>query len=345
MHFGNPIALWSLTVLPVLALVGWLAARRRRRSIEKIGQPALVAQLIPEPIPKWRARRTWAGLWIYALVAFAAARPQYGQTEQTIKRAGVDVIIAIDTSSSMLATDVKPNRLERAKESLKRLVNRFAGDRVGIIAFAGDAFLLCPMTLDHSLASLVLQSVDETSVGVPGTDLAKAIDVAGKAFERGSAGSPVLVLLTDGEDNEGQGKGAAERAAKSGMVIYAIGIGTERGAPVPDATKGYKESEDGTKVISKLDLNGLSAIAKATGGEAFDGGDNPVSAVNSVALRIDRMQKSELESKKLTIYQDRYGWFIAPAIVLLIWLLISRPAQKRELSLSVVEANNVARAK
>lgn len=333
MQFGNPIALWSLAFLPVLALIGWAAQRRRDRTREKIGQASLVAQLFPGSVRSWRWKRFWIGLAIFGLVGFSAARPQYGRVEQTISRVGVDVLIAIDVSPSMLATDVAPNRLAKAKESLRRLVRRMRGNRVGIVAFAGEAFLLCPMTLDHTLASLVLESVDEETVGVAGTDLGRAIEVAQGAFERGAIGSPVLVLLTDGEDNEGHGLRAAEKAAKAGIEIHAIAIGTERGAPVPDGERGYKEMARGGKVVSRLDLAGLGAIARATGGLIYHAGDNPNIAVNSIALRIDRMEKQEIESTKQILFQDRYGWFLAPVMFLLPWFLMTRPSQPRPIAL------------
>lgn len=335
MHFGNPLALWALTALPLLALLAWWGQRRRRRAIERIGESGLITQLVPAEIARWRKRRIYIALAVFTLLALASARPQYGQIEQTIKRAGVDVIVAIDTSRSMLAPDVEPNRLTRAKESLYRLVNRLRGNRIGIIAFAGEAFLLCPMTHDVSLASLVLEAVDEDSVGVQGTDLGKAIEVARGAFERSSVGTPVLVLLTDGEDNEGRGRLAAEEAAKAGIVIHCIGIGTDRGAPVPEivpeqdgnanAPIKYKVDEFGTSVVSRMNFSSLETISEMTGGQAYVAGDNPISAVNSISLRIDRMEKSDVESKKMMIYQDRFGWFVAPAIVLLSWLLLTRP--------------------
>lgn len=340
MHFGNPYALWALALAPLLFWVGWLARRRRRRAVEALGRAELIGKLYDESVPRWHDRRLRMGLAVYLLLGFSAARPQYGRIEQTISRSGVDVLIAIDTSPSMLATDVEPNRLEKAKESLQHLVRRFRGNRVGIIAFAGEAFLLCPMTLDHGLASLVLDSVDESSVGVPGTDLGRAIEVAQRAFERGGSGSSVLVLLTDGEDNEGRGLAAAEEAAEAGVRVFAIGIGTERGALVPDGAGNFKENEDGSKVLSRLDLASLDSIAKATGGIAYAGGDNPTSAVNSIVLRIDRMQKSELESREITIHQDRYGWFLAPALGMLLWLLVSHPRQQRKIALAMSEASH-----
>jgi Ca-activated chloride channel family protein len=322
--------LWAFALLPVLILLYRRAELRRRRAIETLGSGLLISQLFPASIPQWRVRRAWIGIWVFVLLTLAAARPQYGRTQQTIERTGVDVIIAVDTSPSMLAEDIKPNRLTAAKDGLKRLVRRLEGNRVGIVAFAGEAFLVCPMTLDHSLASLVLEALDEDTVGASGTSLGTAISTAQKAFERGGSGSPVLVLLTDGEDNEGRGLAAAKEAAEAGIRIHAIGIGTDRGAPVPDGAAGYKETEDGKKVVSRLDIGGLRAIAEAGGGIAYAASDNPNPAVNSIMLQIDRMRKSELESRRFVIYQDRYGWFIVPAMVLLLLLLIVPPGRMTE---------------
>ncbi len=324
MHVGNPQALWLLTLLAPLVLAALWSARRRRRAAARLGETALLGRLYEPAVRSWRRRRALAGLAAAALLAVAAARPQYGRVEQTLERAGLDVIIGIDVSASMLATDIEPNRLAQAKESLKRLVRSLRGHRLGIVAFAGEAFLLCPMTLDHALALLVLESVGPDSVGVPGTDLGRAVEVAQGAFQRGGAGSPVLVLITDGEDNEGRGLAAAQRAAGAGVRIFAIGIGTERGGPVPEGERGYKE-KDGAKVVSHLDLAGLAAMARATGGAAYAGGANPGVAVNAIALRLDRMDKTELESGKIVLYEDRYGWFVAPAIILLVWLAAFGP--------------------
>lgn len=331
MHFGNPIALWAFAFFPVLVLLAWLAHRRRRSAMARAGDPALVIRLSDPSVSIWRRRRTLASLAIFLLLAFSAARPQYGRVEQTIKRSGIDLIVAIDTSPSMLATDVKPSRIEAAKEALKRLLGRMRGNRVGIVAFAGDAFLLCPMTLDGSLASLVLDSVGSDTISAAGTDIGRAIEVAQGAFERGGSGSPILVLITDGEDNEGRGLAAAKKAAVTGTRIFAIGIGTDRGAPVPDSKSGYKETAQGSKVVSRLDMAGLKAIADAGGGEAFSAEDKPGPAVSAISARLDRLEKGEIEGKKLVIYQDRFAWFVAPALVLLLWVLLARPGQPRAL--------------
>jgi Ca-activated chloride channel family protein len=224
----------------------------------------------------------------------------------------------------MLANDLEPNRLARAKEAMQRLLVRLRGNRIGIIAFAGDAYLLCPMTEDAALARLVLQSIDAKTVGVQGTDLGRVIEVAQGAFERGGNGSHVLVLITDGEDNEARGLETARKAAED-LRIFAVGIGTERGAPIPEGRQGYKEDRGGTKVVSHLDMETLTAIARATGGTAYVVGDNPASAVNVVAGEIDNLEKVMRESQTFVTYQDRFGWFVLPAMGLLLVFLLMRP--------------------
>lgn len=326
MQFGNPTALWTLALLPVALGVAWFAAKRRRRAAARLGTPEVVGRLYPDSVRAWRFRRSTATVAVLLLLSIASARPQYGRIEQSIRREGLDVILAVDVSSSMLAEDLEPNRLARAKEALRHLVHRLRGNRIGIVAFAGEAYLLCPMTEDVAIAQLVLQSIERDSVGLDGTDLGRAIEVAQGAFERGGSGSHVLVLITDGEDNEARGLAAARKAAES-MRIFAIGIGTERGAPVPEARRGYKESPGGGKVVSHLEMETLAAVAEQTGGAAYSAGDNPASAVSVIVEEIDRLDKVMQESRKFVIYQDRFGWFVAPALALMIWLLLSRPPQ------------------
>lgn len=326
MQWGNPTALWSLLIVPVAAMVAWWAARRRRRASEKLGTAELVDRLYAESVRSWRLKRTFVSLAVLTLLCLAAARPQYGRVEQSVRRAGIDIILAVDVSASMLTEDLEPNRLARAKEALGRLLARLRGNRIGIIAFAGEAYLLCPMTQDSAIAKMVLESIDDRTVGVQGTDLGRVIEVAEGAFRRGGDGSHVLVLITDGEDNEARGLAAAREAAET-LRIYAVGIGTERGAPVPEGRRGYKEAPGGGKVVSHLDMETLSAIAAETGGAAYAAGDNPASAVSIVAEEIDNLEKVMQESRKFVIYQDRYGWFVVPAMVLMLWLLLSRPRQ------------------
>jgi Ca-activated chloride channel family protein len=327
MHFDNPQALYLLFFWLVLV---WLAVRAGRWRLDvalKIGQPELLERLYPLSIRQWRRRRSLLILIAALLLIIAAARPQYGQLEQTVRSAGTNVLIALDCSRSMEAQDVMPNRITRAKQALNTLLRRLGGDRVGIIAFAGNAFLQCPMTLDHAMAELVLKSMDTNSVGVPGTDLASAINVATAAFDRGAGeGGRALVLLTDGEDNEGKGAAAAKAAAAKGVKIYSIGFGTTRGAPLLEEKGGFKEDASGGKVNTRLDLQSLNAISDATGGRVYEAGSSPERAIEAVLHDLSLQQKSDLEARRLVIRQERFQWFLVPALALLLWAMLLRPA-------------------
>jgi Ca-activated chloride channel family protein len=201
---------------------------------------------------------------------------------------------------------------------------------VGIIAFAGAAYLQCPMTLDQEMAMLVLKALDTESVGVQGTDLGDAIRKAIEAFERGAGeGGRSLVLITDGEDNEGRGVKMAEEAAKKGIKIYAVGIGTERGVPLTEQNGGFKEDDQGAKVSTKMRLDMLNAIVKPTGGVAIAAGDSPGYAVDKIARMIANAKATELDSHRQILFQDRFQWFLAPALILLLWMLLIRPEPTR----------------
>lgn len=331
MHFGNPQILWLLaTGWPLLAMVGWRTTLWRRRIAGRIGQPHLLDRLHPETVTRWRGRRLALSLLALFLLIIAASRPQYGEVEQSLRGAGSNVLIALDCSASMNARDVQPSRMESARQSLGSLLRQLRGNRVGIVAFAGTAFLQCPMTLDSAMAQLVLESLDTQSIGVPGTDFGQAIGVAVEAFNRGGDdGARTLVLLTDGEDNEGQGLDAARKASAEGVVIYAIGIGTERGAPLLEESGGFKEDKSGRKVNTQLRMDLLRQMAEETGGQAFEAGDSPLAAIDQIARLIRRQEKVQFEARRQIIYQDRFQWFLAPALLILLWLLVSRPEPTR----------------
>lgn len=330
MHFGNPQILWLLPLWPILIWMGWGALAWRERVAARIGRPQSLERLYPASVRRWRRRRLTLALVAVALLIFSAARPQYGQIEQTTKSIGSNVLVALDCSASMNAQDVRPSRIERAKQSLELLLRDLIGDRVGIVAFAGAAYLQCPMTLDHDMAILVLKALDTQSVGVPGTDLGAAIDTATEAFERGAGeGGRSLVLITDGEDNEGKGLAAAQRAAAKGVKIFAVGIGTERGAPLMEKNGGFKEDPAGAKINTRMRMDTLEAIAKATGGVAIAAGDSSGYAVDRVARVIADAKKLELESRRQILYQDRFQWFLAPALILILWMMLLRPEPTR----------------
>ncbi len=330
MQFEYPRLLWVLAFWPVLALLGWRALAWRARVAGRLGAPELLGRLYPESVRRWRRRRLGLLLLATALMMIAAARPQYGQIEQKFESVGTNVIIAIDVSASMGARDVEPSRMARAKESLLTLLRELVGQRIGIVAFAGRAFLQCPMTLDLKMAQLVLDAVEINSVGTPGTDVGAAIRTAVTAFDRdASRGGRALVLLTDGEDLEGHGIEAAREAAAAGIVIHAIGIGSPEGAPLVEEEGGFKKGPGGQTVTTRVDMAGLEAIAAATGGMAIHGGEAPELAVAQVAQAIGRQEKAQLESRRQVINQDRFQWFVLPALLIVLLAVSLRPEPTR----------------
>jgi len=332
MHFGNPQLLWLLLAWPLLAALGLMALGWRERVARLIGHAPLLERLYPASIRRWRRQRFVLMMLAALFLIVAAARPQYGRIEQTIRSLGTNVIVALDCSGSMRSKDrgLPASRMALAKQSLDYLLRNLDGDRVGIVAFAGAAVLQCPMTLDRSMALLVLQSLDTDSINVPGTDLGAAIQIATNAFANGAdEGGRTLVLITDGEDNEGRGLDAAKAAALKRVTIYALGIGTPEGAPVLKDDGLFHEDSSGKKINTRMHMDTLRAIAQAAGGEAWEAGGVPLSAIHAVAQKIDDQKKTELEARRQILYQDRFQWFLAPALLLLLWLLILRPEPTR----------------
>ena len=318
MHFGNQTILYGLFGIPLIVLFYVWVFGRKKKLLTRMGSWDLVKRLIESKSETRQALK--AGLIVLAigLFLFSLSRPQYGSIERPITRRGVDIFIAIDTSLSMLAQDIKPSRLARAREQLKGLIHRLKGDRVGIITFAGTAFIQCPLTLDYGLAQNILDTIDVDTVPVLGTAIGEAIRTATGAFERSAKGEKVLILLTDGEDHETGPLEAAKEAAKAGIRIYSIGIGSEKGEPIhlPDGT--FKKDKEGHTVNSQLDLVLLQKIAQATNGKTIKANPTGGLELDAIYDDIGRLQKQTLLSRTYTIYEERFQYFLLPVIFILI---------------------------
>ena len=263
------------------------------------------------------------------------SRPQYGVKPTVIHSSGADVIIALDTSKSMAARDARPNRMEQAKREITLLMRALEGHRVGIISFAGRAFLECPLTLDAAAARMILDSVEVDSIPVPGTDLTRAVEESTRAFAGSQAKTKALILVTDGEDLAGGGLEQAARAARdANVVVFPVGVGSAGGAPVPlldaaGAVSGYRNGPDGKPVISRLDEGALLRLAELTGGRAYLMRDGSL-ALDDLAEELNRREKSDIASFEYTEYEERYQPLAALALILLLgeyalFVWISRP--------------------
>lgn len=317
MLFDSPHVLALLPVAAVLlALLFAFSRARRRRLLERFGGREVVAKLVRDASPGRQSLKFALLSLAVLLIVFSMARPQYGVVERPLERRGVEVLIAIDCSTSMLSRDIKPDRLTRARDQLRGLVHRLEGDNVGIIAFAGIPVIQCPMTSDYDMALNLLDSLAVDTVPVQGTAIGKAIDKAVETFRNPGKGQKVLVLLTDGEDHEGDPVEAARKAAEAGVVIEAIGIGSVEGALIPLPDGSYKES-DNVKVSTRLDFDTLSKVALATGGVAIKANEKGDLELDEIYNRIDALKESDLQAAAVTMHTERFQYFLALAILAL----------------------------
>jgi Ca-activated chloride channel homolog len=326
---GYPLSLarpgWLLLggVALSLGVLGVLVARHRAARVKALLGSRLAPGLAPGVSvlrPMFQAALQAAGLVLFAV---ALSQPQCGSSTELARRRGIDLVVALDASKSMLARDVQPNRLERAKLELNALLDALKGDRVAIVAFAGDAYIQCPLTSDYAAAKLFLRAVDPEQMQQGGTNIGAALLLAQNVLESADRGAKdkVVVLLSDGEDLSGEEMEAAETLRAAGIRVYAVGIGSDAGEPIPEVGKtgevvGYKKDGTGNTVLTRLDRAGLEALAQLTGGEFFYQPHGV--AVSEVASRIDRLQKSELESRLTIRWDERFQAFLAPALLLLV---------------------------
>lgn len=317
-RFASPEYLYLLLIIPVLVLIAIASSVARRKKLAKIVDPSLKEVLIPNSSGiKSGLAFTFTLLGI-ACIAVALAQPQFGTKMEEVKAVGSDIIIAIDVSNSMMAEDLPPNRLERAKNSVEKLIGELKGDRVGIVAFAGKSFLQLPLTTDYSAARMMLSYLSPDLINTQGTAIGAAIETAIEAFpEEGEAGR-TLVVITDGENHEDNAIAAAEAAADQGISVFTIGMGKPEGAPIPvqGRPNTYIKDSEGNTVITKLDENALIQIASEGGGDfvRVSGGTPDLAAIIE---GVEGKDQAEFGSKKFTEYEDRYQLPLLLGILLL----------------------------
>lgn len=317
MIFAAAIYLWLLPLLGAAALYEWLAGRRKTYRLFGRELEPLMTRHYDRRKQGQKRILFYAGLF-FLLVALA--RPQWGEREQHFTAPGIDLVFAVDVSKSMLAADLKPNRLENAKQALRLLTLQLAGNRLGLVAFAGSSFVECPLTGDLSAVALFLDSLTPSLIPVPGTDLGGAIRSAVRAFDHAPT-SKAVILITDGEDLTGGARGAADEAASAGVKLFPVGIGTEVGETVPEIDEngqvvGLKRDKKGELVVSKLDVNLLTEIAEKTGGKAFFVGGRS-STLPELMAAIAALPKSKIAQKLGYQYYDRFQIFLFLAFICL----------------------------
>ena len=321
-RFGVESLLYAYLLLPALVALEWWAAARRRRALDRFGERGRIDRLTAAVSRGGQLTRTVLLLAAVVLLVTALARPQFGDRVDTVRREGQDVVVALDLSASMEAEDIAPNRLAAAKLAVGRLIERLDGDRIGLVAFAGEAFVQSPLTLDYAAAALFLNAMEPDLVPVPGTDLGQAIEVALDGFGEPGERNRQLVVITDGEDHEGAIDAAVERAADEGVRVYTVGLGSTEGVPVPSfdesgAPNGFLRDDEGSVVTTRLDDVTLQRVADRTGGAYYHAAAGSGAAFDRLVEELTGGGGGEIESREVTRYEEQYQIFLGLALLLL----------------------------
>ncbi len=332
-RFANPEFLYLLLLLPVMALLFIFEIYRRKRAIRKLGELKLVNDLLPELSSARPFIKFIFMMFAVMSAIIMLARPQFGSKIEDVKKQGVEVIIALDVSNSMLAEDIQPNRITRAKQAISRLVDNLDNDKIGLIVFAGDAYTQIPVTTDYVSAKMFLSSIGPEMVPKQGTSIGSAILLGIRSFSPGEDKSKAMIIITDGENHEDDPFAAAEEAAAKGIVIHTIGIGSGQGVPVPVISGGKKDflkDVDGNTVITKLDEEILKNIALSANGNYVKANNSNI-GLDEVYGEIGKMKKQELESTMYTEYNDQFQIFAAIALFFLTLEFIIMDRKNRKL--------------
>ena len=323
-RFANPDFLYLFFLLPVLVAVFLYYNHRRRQNIRKYGDPALLQELMPT-VSKYRPDvKFWLTFAALSLTIFMLARPQFGSKMETVKRSGVEAVIALDISNSMLAEDVTPSRLEKAKKLISRLVDTFNNDKVGMIVFAGEAFTQLPITSDYVSAKMFLESINPSLITTQGTDIGAAIRLAMKSFTPNDGVGRAIVVITDGENHEGGAIEAAKEAAEKNMQVFILGIGSPDGSPIPEerGSNHFRKDKDGNVIVTRLNEQMCQEIAKAGNG-VYIRVDNSNSAEKILNEEISKLAKTDVESQVFTDFDEQFqalAWLVL--ILLVVEMLI-----------------------
>lgn len=317
-RFAHPDFLYLLFILPILFAFFIHAVIRKKRAIKKYGNPQLLSELMPEVSPKRQQLKFWLLFGAIVMVIIVMAGPQFGSKLETVKRQGIEIMVCLDVSNSMMAEDVSPNRLDKAKQMLSKLTDGFSSDKMGLIVFAGDAFTQLPITSDYVSAKMFLSSINPSMVSTQGTAIGSAIDLAIRSFTPDEKSSKAVIVITDGENHEDDAVKAATTAYEKKIRVNVVGMGDPKGAPIPVGQgNNYMKEAGGNVVITKLSEQMCQEIA-AAGHGIYVRTDNSNGALRALQKEFDKMNKSDVESKVYSEYDDHFQTFAWIALVLLV---------------------------
>ncbi len=322
-RFENTYYLYALALIPLFIILFMLMKRWKKKSLKNFGESFLIKQLMPDA-SKHKLNIKFLILMIaYIFLVLGLANPQIGSKLEKVKRKGSDLIIALDVSNSMLAQDIKPSRLEKSKNAISQLIDKLTNDRIGIIVFAGKPYVQLPITTDYGAAKMFLSTINTNIISSQGTDIGAAIELAYNSFgdtdNKKDNKNKSIIIISDGEDQEDNAVEISKNVAGKGITINTIGIGSTQGAPIPVSMQSnrFKKDRQGNTVITKLNQTMLEQIA-STGNGIYVQANNTEIGLNKIFRKIDKLNKKEYESKVFTEYEDRFQYFIAISLFLLI---------------------------
>ena len=318
LRFEDPIYLWMLLIITILVLVRFIVWRKRKRNLRKFGDPSLLKEMMPDVSKSRPTIKFCLLLSAITILIFMIARPQVGSKISHEKREGIEVLIALDISNSMLAQDVIPSRLEKSKLLIEDLVDHFTNDKVGLVVFAGDAFVQLPITNDYVSAKMFLQNINPSLITTQGTDLARAISLSQSCFTQREHIGRAIIVITDGEDHEGGALEAAREAYKKGINVFILGVGTSKGAPIPDGNGGYLKDNSGQTVLSALNEQMCQQVAKAGNG-VYIHVDNTSDAQERLNKELSKLQSGISDTVVYSEYNEQFQIF---GIILLLLLIV-----------------------
>jgi len=342
--FENPVFLNLFWILPLMVVIYYVYYRWKSRTAKKLGDQEIVRLMMPHR-SGWRSHfKFFLNLLTISSLIIALANPQIGSQLEKVKRKGIDIIIALDVSNSMLAEDIKPNRLERAKQSINRLIDDLENDRLGLVVFAGKAYTQLPITTDYAAAKLMVSTVSTDLVPVQGTAIGKAIEMASTAFNQEKSGK-AIIIITDGETHDEEALDRVNEAAEKGIRTYTIGLGLPEGAPIPmyrnGQMVGFKKDRSGSTVITRLDETMLQQLADAGKGIYVRASNSQV-GLNRIFDEIKRLEQNTYDVKSYSDYEDRFQYFVGIALLLLFinYILNERKSRLAD-KLAILNPNTV----
>ena len=329
MRFATPEYLYLLVLVPLLLLVYLYSNYRRRKRLKEYGDADLLKELMPD-VSAYRPNvKFWLSTIALALLVVVLARPQFGSKMESVTRQGIEVVIALDISNSMLAEDIAPNRLEKSKKIISKLIDKFENDKIGLIVFAGDAFVQLPITNDFVSAKMFMETISPALITRQGTDIGAAINLAMKSFTPEKEVGKAVFVFTDGENHEGGAEEAARAAVEKGMSVYILGVGSPDGAPIPtEGSNDYRRDKNGNVIVTKLNEEMSQNIAKAGNG-AYIRVDNTNNAQKLLEKELDKLAKADVTTEVYTDYDEQFHFVALLVLLFLVMDILILPGKSR----------------